>query len=265
MELARKHVIVTGGSQGIGLEVGRLISERGAAVSLVARTEATLADAAAEIGAETAWAAADVTDAGAVDLAFAELTTRHGPCDLLVTCAGIAHPGYFEDLDPSVFRAQMDLIYFGTLHAVRAVLPAMLERGTGGLVGVASGAALVGVFGYGAYAPSKFAVRGLMETLRAEYAHRGIYVGCAFPGDTLTPGYEAENLLKPPECVAASAGIAPKEAAGVAAAIVNGIERERKIITSDRTTAALAKGGAPMVAIAERQMAAQVRKVATRT
>ena len=84
------------------------------------------------------------------------------------------------------------------------------------------------------------------------------------PKFPFTPGYEAENLLKPPECVAASAGIAPKEASEVAAAIVNGIERERKIITADRTTAALAKGGAPMLAIAERQMAAQVRKVATR-
>lgn len=264
MDLAGKHVVVTGGSQGIGLAVGRLISERGAAVSLVARTDVTLADAVASIGGETAWATADVTDAGAVNRAFAELTTRHGPCDLLITCAGVAHPGYFEDLDASVFRAQMNLLYFGTLNAVRAVLPAMLERGSGGLVGVASSAALVGVFGYGAYAPAKFAVRGLMETLRAEYAHRGLYVGCAFPGDTLTPGFEAENLLKPPECVAVSAGIAAKEASEVAAAIVNGIERERKIITTDRTTAALAKGGAPMLAIAERQMAAQVRKSATR-
>ena len=264
MELAGMHVVVTGGSQGIGLAVARLMSERGATMSLVARSEATLADAATAIGAATAWATADVTDGAAVDRAFAHLTTRNGPCDLLVTCAGVAHPGYFEDLDPSVFRSQMDLLYFGTLNAVRAVLPAMLERGSGGLVGVASGAALVGVFGYGAYAPAKFAVRGLMETLRAEYAHRGLYIGCAFPGDTLTPGYEAETLLKPPECAAASAGIAPKEASAVAAAIVNGIERERKIITADRTTAALAKGGAPMVAIAERQMAAQVRKAATR-
>ena len=264
MELAGKHVVVTGGSQGIGLEVARIASGRGAAVSLVARTRSVLAAAAGEVGPETAWATADVTDGPAVDRAVAELTARHGPCDLLITCAGVAHPGYFEDLDAAVFRTQMDLIYFGTLHAVRAVLPAMLEQGSGGLVGVASGAALVGVFGYGAYAPAKFAVRGLMETLRAEYAHRGLYVGCAFPGDTLTPGYEAENLLKPPECVAASAGIAPKEAAEVAAAIVNGIERERKIITADRTTATLAKGGAPLVAIAERQMAAQVRKVATR-
>jgi 3-dehydrosphinganine reductase len=140
----------------------------------------------------------------------------------------------------------------------------MLERGSGGLVGVSSGAALIGVFGYGAYAPAKFAVRGLMETLRAEFGHRGLYIACAFPGDTLTPGFEHENTLKPPECAAASGGIAPKTAAEVAAAIVSGIEKGRKVITADVQTLALAKGGAPVAAIAERQMAGQVRKASGR-
>lgn len=264
MEIAGKHVIVTGGSQGIGHEVARLIAQRGGHPSLVARTSERLAAAAADIGGDIAWVSTDVTDPEAVQRGFAELTDRNGPCDLLINCAGIAHPGYFEQLDLDVFRAQMDLIYFGTLHAIRAVLPGMVERGRGGVVGVSSGAALIGVFGYGAYAPAKFAVRGLMETLRAEYAHRGIYIACAFPGDTLTPGFENENLLKPPECAAASGGIAPKSAEAVAAAIVGGIEKGRKIITADRTTAALAKGGAPMAAIAERQMLAQVRKASTR-
>ena len=260
MDFAGKHVIVTGGSQGIGLETARLIAQRGGEVSIVARTEARLREASADIGHDVAWVSADVTDPSAVDVAFGELTERNGPCELLISCAGIAHPGYFDELDLDVFHAQMDLIYFGTLHAMRAVLPGMLERGSGGLVGVSSGAALIGVFGYGAYAPAKFAVRGLMETLRAEYGHRGLYVACAFPGDTLTPGFENENRLKPPECAAASGGIAPKPADQVAAAIVSGIEKHRKIITADRATAALAKGGAPIAAIAERQMAAQVRK-----
>ncbi|MEP6625512.1 MAG: SDR family oxidoreductase [Acidimicrobiia bacterium] len=264
MELSGKHVVVTGGSQGIGLETGRLVAERGGRVSLVARTESVLEAAAADIGHDAAWVAADVTDSAALDAAVLELTARSGACDLLITCAGVSHPGYFQDLDDDVFRSQMDLIYFGTLHAIRAVLPAMLDRGSGGLVGVSSGAALVGVFGYGAYAPAKFAVRGLMATLRAEYAHRGIYVACAFPGDTLTPGFEHENMLKPPECAAASAGIKPKAASEVAAAIVKGIEKGRKVITADPQTLALAKGGAPVTAIAERQMAAQVRKVARR-
>src|SRR3954447_20432720 len=212
MDLAGTHVLVTGGSQGIGLETARLLVAKGARVSLIARNAERLADAARDVAGDTLWRSADVTDPDALTAAVDELVAVRGEVDLLVTSAGVAHPGYFEQLPLDVFRAQMDLIYFGTLHAIRTVLPAMLARGRGGLVGVSSGAALVGVFGYGAYAPAKYAVRGLMETLRAEYAHRGIYVACAFPGDTLTPGFEHENTLKPPECAAASAGIKAKPA-----------------------------------------------------
>jgi 3-dehydrosphinganine reductase len=260
VELTGAHVLVTGGSQGIGLETARLLVAKGARVSLIARNTDRLALAARDIGGDTRWRSADVTDAAALDTAVGELVAARGPVDLLITSAGVANPGYFEQLPLDVFRTQMDLIYFGTVHAVRAVLPAMLERGRGGLVGVSSAAALVGVFGYGAYAPAKYAVRGLMETLHAEYSHRGIYSACVFPPDTLTPGFEAENLIKPPETVAVSAGVKPKTAEAVATALVRGIERERRLITAEATTAALARGGAPMIAIAERQMATALRK-----
>jgi 3-dehydrosphinganine reductase len=255
------HAVVTGGSQGIGLELARLLAARGARVSVVARDRDRLDAALGHIGAATAGAAAaDVTDPAALGRAIAELVGARGPCELLVTAAGAAHPGYFEQLDADVFRRQMDLDYFGTLHAVRAVLPSMLERGHGGLVGVSSAAALVGVFGYGAYAPAKFAVRGLMETLDAELSGRGIYAACAYPPDTSTPGFERENLIKPPETAAVSAAIAPKPAAVVAEAIVRGIERGRRVITADPQTALLAHGGGVVAAVARRQMARTVRK-----
>jgi len=260
MQLADRHVLITGGSQGIGLETARLAVARGARVTLVARTEVVLAEAAAAIGHGAIGIAADVTDPAAVETAVAEAETTHGPVDLLVTSAGVSHPGYYEQIPLAVIRAQMDVMYFGTVHAVRAVLPGMLERGSGGLVGVSSTAGLIGVFGYGAYAPAKYAVRGLFETLHAEYGHRGIYAACVFPPDTLTPGFAAENLIKPPETVAVSAGVKPRSAETVAAAIVRGIEKGKRIITADPGTAALAKGGAPVAAVAERQMATALRK-----
>jgi 3-dehydrosphinganine reductase len=264
MEVQGAHVVVTGGSQGIGLESARLLVGRGARVSIVARTEARLQAAAEELGGDTHHHAADVTDPAALDAAIGALVDARGPVDLLITSAGVAHPGYFEQLSLDVFRAQMDLLYFGTLHAVRSVLPSMLERGRGGVVGISSGAALVGVFGYGAYSPAKWAVRGLIESLHAEYGPRGIYAACVFPPDTLTPGFDAENRIKPPETAAVSAGIKPRTAEVVATAIVRGIERDRRIITADAATAALARGGAPMVALAERQMAAALRRVGKR-
>jgi 3-dehydrosphinganine reductase len=260
VQLAGVHALVTGGSQGIGFETARILAGRGARLSIVARRPEPLAAAATAVGGTTRWRVADVTDPDATDGAIAELVGEHGPVDLLVAAAGAAHPGYFEQLDLSVFRDQMDLNFFGTLHAVRAVLPAMLDRGAGRVVAVSSGAALVGVFGYGAYAPAKHAVRGLMDALHAEYAHRGVTTATAFPPDTLTPGLDAENRIKPPETAAVSAGIRPRTAVAVAEAVVRGVERDRRVITADAASAALAKGGAAMSAIADRQMAATLRK-----
>ena len=149
-------------------------------------------------------------DADAVRAAIARLTEGLGPCDILVAAAAdTAHPGYFEQLDDSVFRDQMEADYFGTLHTVRAVVPSMIERKRGHLVLVGSVAALIGVFGYTAYAPAKYAVRGLAETLRVELAPYGIVVACAYPPDTKTPGFDRENELKPPETARISESIKP--------------------------------------------------------
>jgi 3-dehydrosphinganine reductase len=242
------HAIVTGGSSGIGLEVAAQLVGRGARVSLVARDAARLTEVAAKVGA-TATATADVTDPDAVQRAFAGLTSSVGPCDILVTCAGAATPGRFLELGDDAFREQMDLDYFGTLWCVRQVVPSMVERGLGHLVLVASTAALVGVYGYGAYAPAKYAVRGLAETLRPELAPAGITVTCVYPPDTDTPGLAAENRAKPPETAAVSAAIAPKSAEHVARAVVSGIERGRLVVTADLQTEALVRLGglaAPM-------------------
>jgi 3-dehydrosphinganine reductase len=259
VRLAGVHAIVTGGSSGIGLETARLLGERGARVSIVARDRGRLTAAREATGAVAA-ASIDVTDGDAVSEGFAKLVATHGPCALLVANAGSAHPGYFERLDESVFREQMELDYFGTLHAVRAVVPAMLERREGTIVGVASAAALLGVFGYSAYAPAKFAVRGLMETLRAELGVRGLCIACCYPPDTDTPGFARENEIKPPETAAVSAAIKPVSPERVAAAIVKGIERDRTAITADPQTALLLRAGGLLAPLARRVMDRQVRR-----
>jgi 3-dehydrosphinganine reductase len=141
-----------------------------------------------------------------------------------------------------VFERQMAVDYFGTLHAVRAVVPSMVARRRGHLLLVSSTVGFVGVYGYSAYAPVKFAVRGLAETLRSELRPHGILVACAYPPDTETPGYEHENELKPPATARYSAKIRPRSAETVAAAIVRGIEKDRLTVTADVQTAALARG-----------------------
>jgi len=253
VDLAGVHAIVTGGSAGIGLAVAERLAGRGARVSLIARDPDRLATAAARVpGAATA--SADVTDARALASAIQALVAERGPCDVLVTSAGAAHPGYFLELDEAVFRDQMELDYFGTLHAIRAVLPSMVERRRGTVVGISSDAGLIGVFGYTAYGATKFAVRGLLDALRAEMRPHGVHVLCAYPPDTDTPGFEAENRLKPPETAAISAGIRLRSADEVAASIVDGIERSRVVITSDVQSALLARVAGLLRPVVDRVM-----------
>ena len=235
------HVIVTGGSEGIGLATARLASERGARVSLVARRRDVLDAAASTIPGPVAVAAADVADAGGLAEAIDALVVQQGPCDVLVCCAGYALPGYFGELPLDEFERHVRVNYLGAVHAVRAVLPSMRERRRGHVLVTSSTAGIVGVFGYGAYSPTKFAVRGLAEVLRAETVADGIRVGIIYPPDTETPGFERENLTKPPETVAISGSIAPITAAKMAARVVAGIERDRAAIFADPATAVLAR------------------------
>jgi 3-dehydrosphinganine reductase len=172
---------------------------------------------------------------------FGKLVDAQGPCDILIAAAGRAEPGYFLDFDADVFARQMELNYLGVVHAVRAVLPAMVARGHGHLVLLSSLAGLIGVFGYGAYTPTKFAVRGLGETLDGEFRHQGIVTSIVYPPDTCTPGFERENLSKPAETVRLAAGIAALSPDRVADAIVRGIERDRLHITAEWQTRLLAR------------------------
>ncbi len=264
--LAGAHVLVTGGSSGIGLAVGRQARRRGARVSIVARDPGRLDAAVGELAAVAgdpdgvASASADVADAGALGTAIDAVVARLGPVDVLVTSAGYAHPGLFVDLADDVFERQMAVDYFGTLHAIRAVVPSMVERGRGHLLLVSSTVGFLGVYGYSAYAPVKFAVRGLAETLRSELRPRGIVVACAYPPDTETPGYDHENELKPAATARISASIKPRSADDVAAAMVKGIERDRLVVTADAQTAALARAAGLLGPYLRRSMDRAVRR-----
>jgi 3-dehydrosphinganine reductase len=112
--------------------------------------------------------AVDVSDPVAVAKAFAGIADEAGLCDVLITSAGQARPWRLLDLDDEVVRRMIEVDYFGTLYAVRAVAPDMARRGTGSIVAISSAAGLLGIYGYSAYGPAKFAVSGLMQSLRDE-------------------------------------------------------------------------------------------------
>ena len=262
-KLQGAHVLITGGSSGIGLATAHLAIERGARVSLIARRADVLDEAAVALraaGGKVAVAATDVADAAQVDLAIGTLTAALGPVDVAICSAGQARPGYFQELDPALFREMMDVNYFGTVNVVRAVVPSMIERRAGSIVGVSSAAGLVGVFGYTAYAPTKFAVRGFLESLRGELLPHGIHVGCSFPPDTDTPQLADENRYKPRETKAISGTIKPLSAERVAKSIIEGIEKERFAIVPDISTRGLAKLAGLAPGLVTRVMDRAVRK-----
>ena len=227
-----RHAIVTGGSSGIGKAMGCLLAGEGADVSVIARDEQRLEAARSEIERRRArpeqrvvTVSADVSVRPEAERAVAKTIVENGPPDLLVTCAGIAEPGYFQHLPTEVFEQTMAVNYFGTLYAIRAALPVMAERGHGHLALVSSAVGLLGVFGYSAYSPSKMAVRGLAETLRAELKPLGIGVSVVYPPDTDTPQLEREARSKPSETrlIARAAGLRSSDE--VARAMLRGIRK----------------------------------------
>jgi len=212
MELLNQHVFITGGSSGIGLSLAIQCAAAGARLSLLGRDPAKLSAAAAAVRAQTpstpktVTQPADVAEESSLLAALHSAEAVHGPIDILITSAGVARPGYFEEIPVSVFERTMAVNYFGTLYAIKAVVPGMRTRGRGAVVLISSGAGLVGLFGYTPYAPSKFALRGLAESLRAELKPAGITVTIVYPPDTDTPQLVEENLTKPPETKALTAG-----------------------------------------------------------
>lgn len=232
-----KHVLVAGGSSGIGLATAELFAARGADVTIVARDRGRLEAAAEAVSARrraasqaVRWVSGDVASADGAAEAVAQATGGGArPVDVLVNCAGVIIPGYFESMPIESFEECMDS-WRACVHASRAVAPSMMERRTGHIVNVSSVAGFMGIFGYTAYSSAKYAIVGFSESLRSEMRPYGVRVSVVCPPDTDTPGLAFEKSLRPAETDKVAGNIAPVAPAVVAEALVAGVEAGRYLI-----------------------------------
>lgn len=137
---------------------------------------------------------------------LADIEEAFGDIFMLINCAGLAICGVFEDVSVADARKLMEVNYWGTYNCTRYVLPKMKQSREGIIVVTASQAALFGIYGYGPYAASKYALRGMAETIAMESRHLGVSVTLALPADTNTPGFENEEKTKPKETKIISGG-----------------------------------------------------------
>jgi 3-dehydrosphinganine reductase len=244
----KKHIIITGGSSGIGKATAKLLASKGANLSIIARDPVKLKTTKLEIENNKINSqqniftiAADVSNCQQIEEAIQTCISTLGSPDFLITSAGIACPGYFQDLSNETFERTMAVNYFGALYSIKAVLPSMEKQQNGQIILISSAAGLIGVYGYTSYSPSKFALRGLAESLRGELKISGISVSIVYPPDTDTPMLEAENKIKPPEMKAITSTAKALTAEAVAKEIIKGVEKKHFAIMPGLETMFLGK------------------------
>ncbi|XP_071959711.1 3-dehydrosphinganine reductase-like [Antedon mediterranea] len=195
-ELKGSHVIITGGSSGIGIAVAIEAVKNGASVTIMARRMAKLLEAKQEIekfvkegsNQKINEIQLDVAEPySKIQEAFKQAEAELGPCDMLVNSAGLSCSKAFVDTDIEEFKNVMNVNFTGTMQATRAVLDTMMSRRRGRIVLISSQAGQVGLYGYSAYSASKFALRGFAECLQMEVKPYDIYVTLNCPPDTDTP------------------------------------------------------------------------------
>src|SRR3954468_15952634 len=172
---------VTGAARGMGVELVKAALDAGARVVGTARDAAKVTAALGEHDNLLA-VSLDITDPAAGQAAVGAAVERFGRIDTLVNNAGNFYAGYFKEISPAQLRAQMETNFFGPLNVTRAILPVMREQRSGHVITISSTAGIIGQEFCAAYAASKFALEGWMESLRFDLAPYGISTTIIEPG-----------------------------------------------------------------------------------
>lgn len=232
-----KLALITGGSSGIGYALANQLVEAGGSVILLARSQEKLGEAKTSLSSQLSQPdqlihaiPADVTDVESLSAAIEDMAKTIGIPDFIFNCAGVALPGYVEQLKLEVFKWTMDIDYHGTVNVIKLLLPHLLQRGSGHIINFSSMAGVIGTFGYSAYSGAKFAVRGFSDVIRSELKPKNIRVSIVYPPDTDTPQLAFENQFKPYETRELAGSDKPISAAAVARETLKSVSRGKYAI-----------------------------------
>lgn len=200
-----KHVVITGGSSGLGIALGKEAFNNGAAhVTLIARKQEQLEAASAKIPHKEDQAihiiSADVTNVESLQNAFNQIKDLGLKIDYLFPNAGYARPGEFDQLPIEEFKNLMNVNGIGAILSTRMAYPLLNEGAHITFSG--SICSLLTFSGYAAYGPSKFALKGFADTIRNEFSHKSIHVHMGIYSSMDSPGFAIENKYKPTACAA---------------------------------------------------------------
>jgi NAD(P)-dependent dehydrogenase (short-subunit alcohol dehydrogenase family) len=226
MQFQDKVTVVTGGASGIGAACVRNFAGRGARVVVADMNGDGARKVADEVGAVAV--ACDVSREEDIEALVARSEDAYGPVDIFFSNAGIAKGGGPLDADNTVWANQWDTNVMAHVYAVRAVLPGMLERGSGYLIHTASMAGILTSHGNLAYAVTKHAVVGLAEWLSITYHNKGVRTSLLAPLGVRTPMLGDTN-----SSFARNAAGPIKEPEDVAEMVAAAVEEERFLILTD--------------------------------
>jgi NAD(P)-dependent dehydrogenase (short-subunit alcohol dehydrogenase family) len=190
VDLTGAVAAVTGGGGGIGAALCRALRQANASVAVLDLDAEAAATVAAEV--QGIGIAVDVSDEAALGAAITQVESQLGPIDVFVSNAGVAFTDESADsaqTDNDYWRRSLEVNVMAHVYAARALLPGMLERGSGYLVNVASAAGLLSQIGAAAYSASKHAAVGFAESLAIAYSDQGIRVA------VVCPQYVATDLV----------------------------------------------------------------------
>jgi NAD(P)-dependent dehydrogenase (short-subunit alcohol dehydrogenase family) len=191
-ELQGKVAVITGGSRGLGLALARELADEGCRLAICARDIDELDRASEELegrGADVLAVRCDVADKDDVERMIGVVRETYGQVDVLICNAGIIQVGQVSSMELEDFQQAMDIMYWGALYPILAVLPEMRERRAGRIAVVSSIGGKISVPRMLPYNGAKFAAIGLSEGLQAELADDGITVTTIVPGLMRTGSY----------------------------------------------------------------------------